>query len=292
MEHLTENPIAVFDLTTKSEGEFRLGATFVMEGWMLGICNSGQMKYQRNQDVRIVEKGTCFSWVPGQICNILDISEDANITLLHTSSDALIRLRPKMIEKSSASPIHIKEHLERMNHFQENSNMLALEMHLPEESCREIKQLLEVLRHHVHPQKEECNMNIATSLIESISWIILSCHHEPTKDARPLTRQELLTKEFFGLLIENHRKEHNVSFYAQKACVSAKYLSTVVNHVSGHSAQDWIERVLLFTAKRLLKSTDFTVAQVSDQLNFSSSSSFVRFFRQNAGVTPKEYRTT
>ncbi|MCC8144545.1 MAG: AraC family transcriptional regulator [Tannerellaceae bacterium] len=40
-------------------------------------------------------------------------------------------------------------------------------------------------------------------------------------------------------------------------------------------------------AKALLKSTNFTIQQISDQLNFPTQSYFGRYFKKNTGMSPK-----
>lgn len=52
----------------------------------------------------------------------------------------------------------------------------------------------------------------------------------------------------------------------------------------------WVYDVVVLAAKRYLKTTSLTIQQVSEALNFSTPSSFVRFFRQHTGYTPLEYR--
>ena len=44
----------------------------------------------------------------------------------------------------------------------------------------------------------------------------------------------------------------------------------------------------LFT-KALLKSTNMTIQQISDELNFANQSFFGKYFKRLTGVSPKEY---
>ena len=40
----------------------------------------------------------------------------------------------------------------------------------------------------------------------------------------------------------------------------------------------------------MLKVTDKSILEISEELNFSSPSVFVQFFRHNTGITPLQYR--
>jgi AraC-like DNA-binding protein len=43
-------------------------------------------------------------------------------------------------------------------------------------------------------------------------------------------------------------------------------------------------------AKALLKSTNMTIRQISDELNLPSQSFFGKYFKRHIGISPKEYR--
>ncbi|MDR2802001.1 MAG: helix-turn-helix domain-containing protein, partial [Prevotellaceae bacterium] len=46
----------------------------------------------------------------------------------------------------------------------------------------------------------------------------------------------------------------------------------------------------ILEAKAMLKSTNMTVQQISDELNFPSQSFFGKYFKRIVGVSPKEYK--
>ena len=50
----------------------------------------------------------------------------------------------------------------------------------------------------------------------------------------------------------------------------------------------FLHEAVLVEAKMLLKTTDLTVQEISDRLNFSSPSAFVQFFKKHTGTTPKK----
>ena len=89
---------------------------------------------------------------------------------------------------------------------------------------------------------------------------------------------------------ENYRKEHSVKFYADKICLTPKYLSTVIYEISGKHASDWIQEYIILEAKALLKSTNMSLQNISDVLCFCTPSHFGRFFKRYTGYTPSEYK--
>ena len=103
------------------------------------------------------------------------------------------------------------------------------------------------------------------------------------------SRQEELFNRFMEELNLHFREEHEVAFYADKLCITPKYMSQLIYQASGHFANEWIRDHIILEAKALLKSGKYTVLQVSEILNFPNSSFFSQYFKRNVGCTPKQY---
>ena len=104
------------------------------------------------------------------------------------------------------------------------------------------------------------------------------------------SRQEKIVNELFSLLHAHHCQHKDASFYAEKICLTPKYLSHVVKQVTGRTLYDWITFFVMKDAKRLLQATDLNVSEIADRLGFSNSSFFGRYFKKNAGMTPLAFR--
>lgn len=61
-------------------------------------------------------------------------------------------------------------------------------------------------------------------------------------------------------------------------------------HETGITLNDFITEIKIEEAKRLLRETDKTIAQISDYLGFSSQSYFQNVFRKAVGLTPNNFR--
>ena len=103
-------------------------------------------------------------------------------------------------------------------------------------------------------------------------------------------RHEQLGDAFFRLLVRNCRVSRTVSFYAEKLNITPKYLSREVRRITGRTAQEWISRMTVIEMKKQLNVPGRTVMQISDDMNFSSPSAFVQFFKHHTGTTPLKYR--
>ena len=138
--------------------------------------------------------------------------------------------------------------------------------------------------------REEISKTLLYALMLEICNIFRNVSDEDSDIAKP--RQEKLTDDFFKLMAKHYRTEHNVAFYAAKLHRTPKYLSGAIRRISGRSVAEWINSTLVSEIKMLLKTTDKTVLEISEELNFSSPSVMVQFFRHYTGITPLRYRKT
>ena len=104
-------------------------------------------------------------------------------------------------------------------------------------------------------------------------------------------RDKMLFHQFLDLLLHEQQKRQQVSFYAEKLNITSKYLSTICSKVSGKSPVRWITDSAMEDCYQLLRTTDLTVKEISNRLGFPNPSFFGQYFREQAGMTPIEYRT-
>lgn len=107
---------------------------------------------------------------------------------------------------------------------------------------------------------------------------------------KELTKSEATAERFLKKVRDCFKKERSVEYYAAQLHLSSNYLSHVVKEVTGKTAGQWIDDFVTLEAKALLKSTDMTVQQIADELNFPSQSFFGKYFKRVVGVPPKQYR--
>lgn len=103
-------------------------------------------------------------------------------------------------------------------------------------------------------------------------------------------REQELYVQFMDDLQLYAGKERTVSFYADRCCVSPKYFSKMIHNASGKTPLQLIRERVIIEAKILLNSTDMSVQQIADALNFPNDSFFCRYFRQEVQMSPMRYR--
>lgn len=110
------------------------------------------------------------------------------------------------------------------------------------------------------------------------------------ENIRKDTRKEEIANKFFTLIMKHFKEKKDVAFYADKLCITSKYLSMVIKETSGKSAKDWLVEYVILEIKSLLKNTSLNIQEIATRTHFSNQSSLGRFFRKHTGMSLSQYR--
>lgn len=112
--------------------------------------------------------------------------------------------------------------------------------------------------------------------------------HKPTKALTD--RNQYIVEQFSRLVFDNYKQEHSVSYYSDRMCISAQYLSKATRAVLGVSASKIISDMIVTEALIMLRNPAFSMQQIASELGFSDQSSFGKFFKKIHGISPLAYR--
>lgn len=138
--------------------------------------------------------------------------------------------------------------------------------------------------------------DVVRTLISSLLYVITGMwtenivEHDEKQGVS--SRGRMVFEQFMKLVNEYHTQYRNVGFYADKLCLTPKYLSKLVKNASGRSAPDWIDAYVILEAKNLLKHSNISIKEIVFRLNFPNQSVFYKFFKARTGMTPSEYRNS
>ena len=96
--------------------------------------------------------------------------------------------------------------------------------------------------------------------------------------------------QFIDLLSKNYIEQHQIGFYAKNLNVTTTYLSRIVKKLTNRTVKEYICRMLLMEAVWILKTTNLSIGETAEKLNFANQSSFCKFFKRMKGMSPKDFR--
>ena len=111
-----------------------------------------------------------------------------------------------------------------------------------------------------------------------------------TPQSKGTGRERELFEAFLKLVNKYGSHERSLDFYADKLCLTERYIGTVVHKTSGRTAKEWIDLAAVTKAKVMLRHTTKPVAMIADELNFATNSFFCKYFKRLTSMTPGEYR--
>lgn len=108
--------------------------------------------------------------------------------------------------------------------------------------------------------------------------------------AKSQTRADVIFTNFIRLLEQHFRQERRVSWYAEKLCITPKYLSEIVKQVSKRTPNEWIDNYVVLEIRVLLKNSSKSIKEITKELYFPNQSFLGKYFKEHVGVSPSEYR--
>lgn len=241
----------------------------------LCICMEGEVEIIIDSQNYHMKKGDMCIVFPNDILHVGKKSADfKGYTVIYTTDFFT------SINVSSATPIflYIKDNPCISLKNTEQAALIKMCEYLKEYDSKE-----------EHPCKDEISKHLASAVIYEIIGIYKK--GEPLSQ-QPYSRKNKLYFEFMELVAKNYGKQRGIEFYANKLCVSSRHLSSICKDITGITAKDCISEHVITNIRILLLTTDMTISQIADELNFPNASFFTKFFKEQTGITPKEYRNS
>lgn len=87
---------------------------------------------------------------------------------------------------------------------------------------------------------------------------------------------------------ENIFQDLSLAGMSEDLCISVSHLSRIFKSVMGMNCSEYLVRAKLKKAQELLTETEYTVKEIAEKLGYSSTAHFIRIFKEQFGMTPKQ----
>lgn len=109
-------------------------------------------------------------------------------------------------------------------------------------------------------------------------------------EKKTISRNRVLIINFLKLLAQNCRHSREVSFYAERLCITTTYLYKLTSKRWGLSPKQIIDQQTICEIKTLLSNTNMSIKEIADTFHFEDAPYMCRYFRRHIGLSPTEFR--
>jgi len=245
---------------------------FIINDHRLGIILSGEAEVNFNLQDRHLKSDTLVYIGPGTIIHPKRLSPDLRIFGIGLFSNFSAPFAQGQLPSAF------------------NGQVRDFQFSAGEADVAIARQILDTIWQTVHAADNYHRPTVAALVAAQMHHYDRLFRQQADQQARSRSREQTIFDRFLQLVTLHCGEHHQINYYAERMCLTERYLSTVIRQASGTTAKDWIDRALITRIKIELRHTDKSAAQIADEMHFANPSFFSKYFRRLTGLTPGEYR--
>lgn len=244
---------------------------FAINDHRLGIILQGEVRVNVNLVDKVFSKGMLVFIGPGTIISPVRFSEDLQIYGIGLSPDFPMPFAAGQMPSAF------------------NGQVRDFQLRVKEEDIITARLMVDTIWHLAH--QPDYNRQTMSSLVGALMYHYDGLYRQHTdQQQNTQSREQSIFDRFIYLVNQHAVKEHQIGFYADKMCLTERYLGTVIRQASGTTAKEWIDLALITRIKVELRHTDKSVTQIAEEMNFPNPSFFSKYFKRLTNMTPAEFR--
>lgn len=247
-----------------------LSPPFIIDDHRFGIVTQGEATATINLQEKTLCAGTMAFLAPGSIITDFHFSPDFDVRGL-----ALFASYPLPFPADRLPGIFNGE----VRDFQCPAND-----HLLDITHRLMDLIWLLVTSSETPDRPTLNSLIA-ALMSHYYSVYHACERIPS-----YSREQTIYDRFIYLVSRHAKQQHQLGFYADKMCLTERYLGAVIRQVSGSTAKQWIDKSLTACLQAELRHSDKSLSQLAEEMNFPNTSFLCKYFKRMTGVSPLRYR--
>ena len=240
------------------------------------LCLDGTANLLFNGTINPLQQGDCIIIEHSEMAQIQDASPDFRTITIYVTPEFIQMAMP-------------------LSNYGTRGHMMLFNdpvMHLnarQQERCREN---MEYVRMRCAEKNHRFYLDLTLNAVQGMIIDFFDFHAEIYDLENDLPHQGAQLMNRFIELLERgeYRTHRDIAYYADKLCVTTKYLSETCKSISGCGAAYWINRYTAVEIARLLRDRSLTLSDIAFRFDFSSTAYLSRYIRQHLGVSASEIR--
>ena len=240
---------------------------FTINDFRMGMITRGHVRVRINLVEKELEAGMLLFIGPGTILHPVSYTEDLEIYGIGLFDDFSMPQMPSAF----------------------NGQVRDFQVKASDADVATARHIIDTIWHVVH--QKDYNRQIVSSLVAAMMHLydgVYQRHNDKLQASQ--SREQTIFDRFIQLVNQHCAEQHQIGYYADRMCLTERYLSTIIRQTSGVTAKEWIDRALITRIKVELMHTNKSIAQIAEELHFPNSSFFSKYFKRIIGIPPGEYR--
>ena len=243
--------------------------------YSFSLITQGEMTLMNGNNQLSFSKNDIYTYYPGSLIRIIDVSDDFK--------DICLFVDEQMTHSAQAFRNLLKASMIPLSQFGKSK------LSLTRDDASRVHSVMMLISEYISQTLSLKNEILEMLYSVFIDDLISIQAFEKTRFSISKQSEEIFIS-FYALLQQNYIEQHNIGFYADSLNITTTYLSRIVKAISGRTVMEYINEMLAIEATWLIKSTNLTVAQIADRLNFSTSAAFDKFYKRMRGCSPLTLR--
>jgi two-component system, response regulator YesN len=114
--------------------------------------------------------------------------------------------------------------------------------------------------------------------------------HEYNKQIKLVYSEQKYLDRAIHFIKENYYKDLNLAVVSNHISLNYSYFSHMFKEYTGQNFVDYLKKVRIEEAKKLLMNQEYKVFEISEMVGYKNPKQFPRVFREMEGISPTEYR--
>lgn len=246
------------------------------DSYLFLASRKGRLQIDINGNTHTIKEGERLTVLPQNFTDNILVSVDADIVMLRLSARIVSDLMREHIDKWNRMIYICKAYL--MSAVKNLEEQMQFYYRL-------------ILSKTMNPD-QKYHKEIIRTIIKAILLEMLSnMETDGCQSAEGENKVQFQFNRFLQILSSEDVKHRPIDFYADRLCISSKYLSVICSKVSGKSARQWIDEYTVEDIRYHLFNTDYSIKEIAYRLGFENLSFFGKYVKRHFGKSPSELRS-
>ena len=205
---------------------------FTINDHRLGIIMSGEAEININLQDRHLKSGTLVYIGPGTIIHPKHLSADLRIFGMGLFSNFPMPFAQGQMPSAF------------------NGQVRDFQLPVSEADIATAQHILDTIWQMVHASDDYHRPTVTALVAAQMHHYNHLFHQQADHLANSRSREQSIFDRFLQLVTQHCAEHHQIGYYADRMCLTERYLSTVIRQTSGTTAKDWIDRALITRMRR------------------------------------------